>query len=172
METATSSSTGEYFHPGTMTLKVRSIKYKEGFKGKSVIGEFEVLETNNSVQLEDDTRTGDPVGCNRSYIVKLDKPQAQGDIKNLFLAILGYDPNTFGDPAKYPKQHAEASDYAKSAIDSEYAAKLAKKNKCSIEEVSVVGLKVCLEAFVKKTQKGGDFTIHNWYPAEDEGEAA
>jgi len=167
METAKASGTGAYFGEGKFKVQVERVKMNaNGFRGKSFIVEFKVLETNNATQREDGTWNGDPIGCTRSYVLKLDKPQAFGDIKNLVFALIGQDPKKVGEPEQNPKAHAEATKLVKAACDANYAAALAKEQGVTLEDVSLEGLSANLETFKKKTQKGNDFTVHNWGPVE------
>lgn len=163
MEKASVSDKGTFYNGGLYLNELISIEYREGFKGKSCIAKFKVLESNNEE---------DEVGSTRTWIVKLDnartKDQAMGDIKGLIFALLGINPRQVGSPDKNPKAHKQAVDIFKAAIDPDFASML---KDAGTPAPSLVGRKVALEATVvatapsKDRPEGGKFTRHAWTPA-------
>ena len=160
MEKASVSDKGTFFNGGLYLNELISIEYRDGYKGKSCIAKFKVLESNNEE---------DEVGSTRTWIVKLDNPktkdQAMGDIKGLIFALLGINPRQVGSPDKNPNAHKQASDIFRASIDEDFAAKLEKP------APKLVGRKCALEATVVSTApskdrpEGGKFTRHAWTPA-------
>lgn len=157
MASAPLNSKGNYMDAGVYVVESKVIKVKDGFKGKSFIFEFKILKSNNKAH---------EVGSTGSQVVKLDKPQAWGDIKSLMFALaLGIDPKTVRDPKQDKELHEEATNIAKAALDPDHAKDLGE------EPNFLIGVPVRLECIKVKTQKGTDFTVHNYSPyVEDEAE--
>lgn len=152
MPDADLNNKGNYMGPGRFLVETKAIKYKDSkHRGKSYIIEFTVVESTNPAH--------EP-GSSGSWVIKLDKPQAWGDIKAFMMALaMDIDPKTAKTPKQDPELHAKATELAKAAISAEHAQKL------GAEEDFLLGLPVRLETTMTKTQKGGDFTIHAWSPA-------
>jgi hypothetical protein len=154
------SDSASFFTEGLYTVEVRSLEFRNGFKGHSFIAKFEVKESNSPETL---------VGVTRSWIVKLDKPstkeRAMGDIKGLIFALCGTDPKTVKGPELDPSAHEQATKLFKCAIDETYA----KAN--GVDPRALIGKTVKLECTGVKTKPtadkpgGGDFTRHAWSPA-------
>jgi hypothetical protein len=140
---------GQYMGEGLFVVTIKTFKYKEGFKGKSIIVEFSIVESNNPAH---------GPGTTGSWVLKMDKPQWKGDVKALVLAATGKDPKSVGAPAADSETHAAAEQIAMSAISEEYAVK------AGIPHDVLIGLPVRLETVKVKTQRGTDFTVHNWSP--------
>lgn len=153
MDSAPMFGSGAYFAAGhRYALRTKTIKVHDGFKGKTFIAEFEVLESSSEK---------DPPGSTRSYVVKLGagNVNAFSDIKALMFAILGTDPKKAGQPSDNPPLHAQAADAVKCAVDRDYAASK------GVAPDAFEGLPVRLETTTKKTKAGNDFTVHVWQPA-------
>ena len=158
MAAAQMNGKGNYMGEGRYLVRTKVLKVKEGFRGKSFILEFEILETTNAAH---------PVGSTGSWVVKLDKPQAYGDIKGLIFALaMGVDPKTVRSPDQDPALHQQCATFTKAALSPEAAKALGE------EPDFLIGLPLRLETVKVKTSKGGDFTVHNWAPAEQEQAAA
>jgi hypothetical protein len=157
MEKASMSDKGSFFPGGLYTCALKSMEYRNGFKGQSFIAKFEVLESNNP---------DCAVGSTRSWIVKLDKQetkeQAMGDIKALIFALLGKSAKDVGSADKNPLAHKQAVALFKAHIDENYGPKF--KAEFGVDAPSLVGRPVSLEATSVKTKAGGDFTRHSWSP--------
>ncbi len=159
MEKASMSDKGSFFGPGLYLCELQSLEYREGFKGRSFIAKFGIVESNNEEH---------PAGATRSWIVKLDradtKDMAMGDIKSLIFALLGKAPRDVGSADKNPKAHAQAVALFKAQLKDE--AKAAFKEAYGIDAPNLRGKRVKLEATATKSQKtGNDFTRHAWSPA-------
>jgi hypothetical protein len=151
---------GAFFTEGLFTVEVKSLEFRNGFKGQSFIAKFEVKESNSAEH---------QVGVTRSWIVKLDKPktkdQAMGDIKGLIFALVGVDPKSVKGPELDPGAHEQATKLFKCAIDETYA------KASGVDPKALIGKRVKLECTGIKTQptadkpQGGDFTRHAWSPA-------
>ena len=158
MAKAQMNSKGNYMGEGVYRIRSKSLKAKDGFKGKSLIFEFEIVESNNQAHAP---------GSSGSYVVKLDKPQAFGDIKALIFALaMDLDPKSVKSPEQDPQTHAQAAELVKAALDPAAAKAL------GVEPDFLVGLELRLETIKIKTQKGGDFTVHNWSPLSTSAQAA
>lgn len=153
MAAAQMNGKGNYMGEGRFLVRSKLLKQKTGFRGRSVIFEFEVTESTNPAH---------PVGSTGSWVVKLDKPQAFGDLKALIFALaMDLDPKTVKSPELDAKVHAEAAEIMKAALDADHARKM------GVAEDFLIGLPLRLETTKVKTSKGGDFTVHNWSPAEE-----
>lgn len=159
MQQSALNDRGEFFAEGLYTVEAKSFEFRDGFKGKSFIAKFAVVESNNP-----DT----PVGVTRSWIVKLDKAatkaQAMGDIKSLMFALSGVDPRQVKSPELDPGAHEQATKLFKASIDETYAKTI------GVDPRLLVGRRVRLEATTVKTKatadrpNGGEFTRHSWTP--------
>jgi hypothetical protein len=168
MATATMSGGGNYMTPGQYVVEVVNIRLKSGYKGRSFIFEFRIVESNNP---------NHPVGSSGSYVILLDNPDpkkrgyAFGDMKAVFFALDGKDPKKVKDPAVDPQAHEEAVELSKLALQEDYC-----KEK-GLEPGFLSGTRVKLECRTKKTNpspqkpQGGEFTVHDWSPVAA-GEAA
>ena len=167
MKTAKVSGKGVYL-PGNFKgrVKFKPVKYnKDGFKGRSVIWEFELLES---------TLAEHPVGCTRSQVVNLDKSTfAHQDNLNVTMALMGINPATAPSAEADPDLREEVWDTFCEMIDA------ADKNKESLTD----GLEAILETqtyFTKPSTafpKGEERARYVWTPtpeskAEREAEVA
>jgi hypothetical protein len=105
MKTVKLNGKGVYL-PGNFKgrVKFKPVQYKEeGFKGRSVIWEFELLESNLGAE--------HPVGCTRSQVVNLDKsPYAHADNTQITMALMGIDPKTAPSSVANPALYEEVTD--------------------------------------------------------------
>jgi len=166
MDTAEMNGKGNYMAEGKYRVKTTALRTKEGFKGKSFILDFEIVTSNNDAHKP---------GTSGSWVVKLDKPQAFGDIKGLMFAISGVNPKTVRSPKQDPESHAQASELAKVALDPDYLTKKRKEDPKyleGLEQTFAVGREIDLETVKIKTKANTDFTVHNWTPASEENSAA
>lgn len=142
---------GNYMGEGVFLVETKVIKVKDGYKGRSFIFEFEILESTNEAHAP---------GSTGSWVIKLDKAQAFGDIKAMIFALaMDLDPKTVKSPEQDPETHAKATQLVMAALEPDVAKKL------GVEPDFLIGLPLKLETVKIKTGKGGDFTVHNWSPA-------
>jgi hypothetical protein len=147
-------------------LRVKSVKVNAGFKGKSFIAEFDVLQSEQ--QAGADGKILDPAGSIRSWVVPLENQQGKGspfaDIKGLAFAIMGYDPKTVGQPEENPKLHQEITQVVKVAVDADFAKSLGTSSDIFIGRL--VGLQTHMKPTKPspKNPAGGFFTVHNFFP--------
>ena len=158
MEKASMTDKGSFFGPGLYLCECKSLEYREGFKGRSFIAKFEVIESDNPDH---------GPGTTRSWIVKLDradtKEMAMVDIKSLIFALLGKSPRDVGSADKNPTAHKQAVALFKAQIDEASKAKF--KAEYGIDAPDLRGRRVKLEATATKSSKtGNDFTRHAWGP--------
>lgn len=144
-----------YLDAGSYLLTVTSVRSKSSENPKAargtnvVIAEFVVAEsTNPNIK----------IGDTRSWVSTI-TPDAQGDraaadVKCLLFAVLGTDPSN------------------KDAVASLEATLAAKGTKVSAlfaemtgEANPLAGQRLRVDCTVKKTNRGGDFTVHRWKPA-------
>lgn len=145
---------GTFMGPGKYRVRPKVVKVHEGFKGKSFIHEFEILESSNEKHA---------IGSSGSWVVKLGPQNANAfsDMKSFSFACLGIDPKTVRKPEEDPTSHAVATDTLKAQCDKDWA----KKN--GFEEDPLIGRELELEVILVKTQKGTDFSRHNWSPTPE-----
>ena len=152
------STKAKYFTGGVYTLKPISLKFHEGYKGQSFIAEFKIVSADN----------GTPEGVTRSWVLGLSDIRTRdrnlGNIKQLFWALAGTDPETVGSPESDPGPHQEAVHLFKCAIDPKYAAEH------GIDPSDFIGVPVRLEATEVETKptplrpEGGKYTRMAWSP--------
>ncbi len=164
MAEANPNGNGTNMGVGQYLVEVTNLKMKKGFKGRSLIVEFKILESNNDKH---------PVGSSGSYVRVMDNkdPKLVGyafsDMKAIFLALDGKDPKKVKDVAVDPQTHADALEMSRLALDDDYC-----KAK-GLEPGFLNGTKLRLETILKKTApsvgkpQGGEFTVHNWAPVEE-----
>jgi hypothetical protein len=160
-----SGQQADFFKGGVYSVTTKSFEFRDGYKGKSFIAKF-VIDASNNPEVA--------VGSTRSWIVKLDgtkeqKTRAMGDIKNLFFALQGLNPDKVKKPEIDPTTHKEASHAFFCSVDAEYA----KTKGEGIEHLDFIGLPVKLEATEVDTKPKvvggapGKFTRHAWMPSEE-----
>jgi len=162
MANAEMSGKGKFMSEGKFLVRTALVKYKEGYKGKSFIVEFEILQSTNVAE--------HPVGSTGTWVVKLDKPDtramAWADIKGFVFAIaMGKNPKTVPGPKQAPELHAECTEIAKAAIADENAKAL------GVEPGFLNGLEVQLETVRTPRRDGGVWTNHAWSPVAAPTEA-
>ncbi len=148
------SGNGEYL--------VEVIKFigKDGFKGKSAIVEFKILESTNPQA---------PVGCTRSWTLKWDKKQNHADLKAFALAAFNLNKlvGTEDVPTKRDAD-SKATWLVYAAVGTAVAGPASAKA-CALLGADpgddfFAGVQVRLTTEMTKTQAGGDFTRHTWSP--------
>ena len=137
---------GKYLPPdfvGVLQIK-KTIAKETRRSGTGFIVEFEVVESN---------REDVPVGGKCTWFQGMtDKTVAFPSIKEFCAAVAGYDPST-----------------QKEEIDAEVSPVLEEMLTTATTNPAdndLTGCNVAVETFNKKTQKGSDFTVHRWKPAE------
>lgn len=144
-----------YLDAGKYLLTITSVRSKPSENPKAargtnvVIAEFVVAESTNP-QIK--------IGETRSWVSTI-TPDAQGDraaadVKCLLFAVLGVDPSN-----KLAVTDFEGVLAAKGTKVSELFAQM------TAEANPLAGQRVRVECTMKKTNRGGDFTIHSWKPA-------
>ncbi len=143
---------GNYMSPGLYTVETKRVFVKDGFKGKTFVAEFTVLESNNPKHTP---------GSSGSWVLKFEWKATFGHITKYVAAILGLDPNdkkVQADPAIRQQielivRAACGSDIAKKELGEEY------------EEGMLEGVQLRLECSTQQTVgKKQDFTVYNWTP--------
>ncbi len=141
---------------GTFRVMVTKAFGKSGFRGKSFIVEFKVLESSIPDLV--------PVGCTRSWTVKWDKVQNHADLKAFALAATG-----LSEIAASKKEADTTATYMVYAAAGPIvagdaavkASKLLGPNASGFEALTVY-----LDTEKTKTLAGGDFTRHRWSSAD------
>jgi hypothetical protein len=170
MAKADASGRGTFMKPGLFVVETKSIFVKDGFKGKSFIVEFTIVESNTAEHKP---------GTAGSWILKFKWPATFGHITRFVYALLANaDPELWrptkenlDDPQKreIAELYARAmcgSDTAKKELGEEYA------------DGMFIGQKLKLETTMQKTNpkpgqpEGGDFTAYSWAPFVEAEKAA
>lgn len=158
MADAPPPGSGTYINgDGDFLVEVVKAFGKEGFKGKSYIVEFKILESSNP--------DAAPVGATRSWTLKWDKKQNHADLKAFALAV------TDLESAAETKREAEitATYMVFASAGQLVAGDASLKAKQLLEAAGgfegFEGLKVRLNTEKRPTQAGGEFTRHRWTPA-------
>lgn len=105
MKTVKLNGKGVYLPPNYKgRVRFKPVKYNEsGFKGRSVVWEFELLESNLGAE--------HPVGCTRSQVVNLDKSTyANAENTAITMALMGIDPSLAPSSAADPALYEEVTD--------------------------------------------------------------
>jgi hypothetical protein len=168
MAEAEGSNSGVFFGEGNFEVSLKEVEFRpKGYRGKSVIFRFEVASSNDPATKP---------GATRVWICKLDKGEDQkkrtmSDIKNLFFALLGHEPNALKSPEEHPKAHAQVTSIFKALIDPAYA------KKESIDPEKYLGRKCKLEAVKIMTnprdgKAPAPYTRHVWSPLPKAAKAA
>lgn len=157
MVDAVAPGRGTYINEsGTFLVEVTKAFGKSGFRGKSFIVEFKVLESSNPTDV--------PVGCTRSWTVKWDKIQNHADLKAFALAA------TQLEAVAASKRQADVTAtymvYAAAGPLVAGDAAVKAKQLLGAGENGFEGYKVRLDTEKVKTQQGADFTRHRWSSAD------
>lgn len=154
MANAQMNGKGRRLGNGKYRVTAKALKLKKGGHfGDTFIFEFDVKTSAN-----DEHKVGEA----RSYTVNLKSQQAFGDIKALIFAlIMGKDPGSLTDTNRCAKEHAEATEWFKAAIDPDVA------KKKDLPEDFVAGLEVDVDVQWIKTKEQRDFAVHRWAPVPE-----
>lgn len=135
---------GSFFGEGMYDVEIlRCLTKQTQRSGLAFIAECRVINSNNP---------GDPIGQTRTWFQSMKNLSvAHSAIKEFAAAVLGFDPKT-----------------EKQRIDAELGQKLpAILDGVTGQQNAFAGRVVHLETFITKTrEKGTDFTVHRWSPAE------
>jgi hypothetical protein len=147
---------GNYMGDGLYVVETKNIFVKEGFKGRSFICEFTVIESNNAEHAP---------GTSGSWVLKFENKFTFGNITRLVMALLGYANTKENQQNEAIRLEVErvaravsGSDKAKAELGADYT------------EGMLVGLRVKLECSKVKTAPnaknpvGGEYTAHDWSP--------
>ena len=149
IEMAQPSKSGQWFLPGHYKVELTEIKlFKSQLDGTNYVAiEGKVLESDNEAI---------KVGMTRSQLIDMDKPTGQPNMKYFVCAVSGVDPFDPEANEKVCKIWSEALDH-----------------QCNFEKVCstivdtgqpLKGTVMELDCVQVNTQKGGEFTKHNWVP--------
>lgn len=157
LATAEVFGSGNYFEAGIHVVTLKDIFCKEGFKGKSLIAEFEIVSSSDASV---------SVGSTRSYVLKMESPYAPANAAKLFMALLGYENTkenlTNGSIRKECEVTARAvmgSETAQKELGDIYRPDMLKGARLKVE-CSLRDTKPSL-----KSPNGGVWTDHAWSPA-------
>lgn len=134
-------------------VKIKKFKPNNGYKGKSIIWEFELLSSNLPEH---------PKGVTRSWTIKMDNDFAWGDLKQITFALLGIDPNTVPDAEVDSTLHDEADETFEEALGQ------ADKGEVPLfvdEEVLLETVKYTTKGSADKPSK--DVALYRWSPTEE-----
>lgn len=145
---------------GDYLVEVTKFIGKDGFKGKSAIVEFKVLESTNAEV---------PVGCTRSWTLKWDKKQNHADLKAFALAAFNLDKLVGTDDVPTKRDaDAKATYLVYAAVGPAVAGQASVKARellgADEDDDFFAGQTLRLTTEKTKTQAGGDFTRHAWQP--------
>ena len=142
---------GTFMSEGLYIVDIQNIFVKEGFKGKSFIAEFTIVESNN-----DDHKPG----VTRSWVLNFSKQQTFPDISKFMMALLGDDPSVKANQEN-PEIRKAGELYARATCGSPTAkSELGAK----YEEGMFKGARLRLECTEIKTKANTPFTVHAWSP--------
>ncbi len=143
---------GNYMEEGLYVVETKNVFVKEGFKGKSFIFEFTVIESNNAAHAP---------GTSGSWVLKF----TFGNITRLVMALLGYENTKENQQNETIRKEVElivraacGSDTAKKELGDVYS------------DGMLIGIRVKLETTKRKTApttekpQGGVHTNHDWSP--------
>lgn len=154
MANAAPPGRGTYINEdGTFQVQIVKAFGKSGFRGKSFIVEFKVLESSVPELV--------PVNSVRSWTVKWDKVQNHADLKAFALAATGLEAVA---PSKRDAD-ITATYMVYAAAGQLVAGDAAAKAKTLLGpdgDAGFDGMIVYLDTEKTKTQAGGDFTRHKW----------
>ncbi len=139
---------------GTFLVEVSKAFGKDGFKGKSFIVEFKILQSSCPDLV--------PVGSTRSWTLKWDKKQNHADMKAFALAASQLETVM---PARQAATVATYMVYASAGPLVAGDAAVKAKQLLGAADGSFEGMQVRLDTEKTKTAVGGDFTRHRWSAA-------
>jgi hypothetical protein len=157
---------GNYMSEGLYIVETKNLFVKDGFKGKSFVAEFTIVESNNEKHA---------VGTSGSWVLKFTWPATFGHITKFVTALLGYDPNQKANQDD-PKIRKQVELVTRAACGSDAAKK--ELGPDGYEEGMLNGIRLRLECSMQKTApkpgkpEGGDFTSYAWSPIAPEADAA
>jgi hypothetical protein len=134
---------GRYFEPGNYVLEVKKVIYKRTQRsGDAFIVEFQVLES--------DVESFSPGSVGSWYQNLTDTNIAFPAIKEFLMVLLGVNKN---DREQWEEFNNSIEELLQEATS---------------DSNPLGGLQIKLYAYLKKTAKGADFTVHQWthVPAE------
>jgi len=130
---------GVYFLPGLYEVEIQKVHTLVSRKREDLfIVEAKILESNNPDRAP---------GSSASWLVNFKQDAALGNIKGFIAACNGID----------PADEVRVNDEVDEDV-CEYVVS---------EENPLAGTRVKLEAVMKKTKSGGDFTLHIWNPVAE-----
>lgn len=136
---------GNYLPPGNYKLKLLKM-FSKGTrnKGEALIVDFEVVESDNDKV---------PVGQKRNWYQGLqDQDVAFPAIKEFLLSLLAIDQDDEEEMGRF-------EDKIEALMEECGDEKWEKKDE---SQHPLNGRTIAVECFMKKTQKGSDFTVHKW----------
>jgi len=149
---------GNYINEdGVFKVELTKVFGKSGFKGKSFIAEFKILESNvDSIKVD----------STKSWTVKFDNAMNLSDMKAFMLAVAGL-PATTTDPEANKQATYLAYAAAGPLVAGDGANKARKLLGEGFSEDMFAGIQLRLETRTRpNTTKPGNFTIHAWAPAD------
>lgn len=149
---------GSFMGEGVFEIETKDVFVKEGFKGKSFICEFTILESNNPAHA---------VGSSGSYVLKFENKYTFGNASELVMALLGFE-NTRDNQANADVR-ALVQEVTAAACGSEKSQKALGEG---YSDGMLKGVRLRLETKKTGTQKGGEYTVHKWSPIAAPTQAA
>lgn len=141
---------GQYLKPGKYKLRLlKMFTIRTRKKGAALIVDFEVLESDNSEIKEGSTRNW--------YQGLADEDIAFPSIKEFMLRLFGYE-----DGDDEVEDFEEKLDELMDVCGDDHW-----KNE-EDEDHPLHGKTIAVECYMKQTNKGNDFTVHNWECWSDE----